>query len=139
MRSAVLGGDNIGFLFRVHGQEFHSFRRTRGSKNLREFPLRPSETFPAANGTLDFAFNTLKSKIGLLCPLVHHGTADRSVAVENSRRLQEDLRAQKTPVDLFLYEGADHGFLAYARPFYRPDDAKLAWRRATEFLQCQLR
>ena len=69
MRSAVLGGDNIGFLFRVHGQEFHSFRRTRGSKNLREFPLRPSETFPAANGTLDFAFNTLKSKIGLLTVL----------------------------------------------------------------------
>ena len=24
---AVLGWDNIGFLFRVHGQEFNSFRR----------------------------------------------------------------------------------------------------------------
>jgi len=34
--------------------------------------LFPTECmiFPAAKGTLDFAFNTLKSKIGLLCPLV---------------------------------------------------------------------
>jgi dienelactone hydrolase len=64
---------------------------------------------------------------------------DHSVAVENSRLLQENLRVQKTPVDLFLYEGADHGFLAYTRPFYRPDDTKLAWKRATEFLQRQLR
>jgi dienelactone hydrolase len=33
-----------------------------------------------------------------------------------------------------MYEGADHGFLAYTRRFYRPDDAKLAWKRTTEFL-----
>ncbi len=70
---------------------------------------------------------------------LHHGTDDHSVAVENSRRLEENLRAQKTPVELFLYEGADHGFLAYTRPFYRADDAKLAWKRATEFLQHELK
>src|SRR5262249_21757087 len=40
---------------------------------------------------------------------VHHGTSDRAVDVENSRRLEQALRAQKTPVDLFVYEGADHG------------------------------
>ena len=47
---AVLGWDNIGFLFRVHGREFNSFRRATHSKTLREFQLRPSETFstPAA-------------------------------------------------------------------------------------------
>jgi hypothetical protein len=38
----VLGGDHIGLLFRVHGQEFHSFGRATGSKTLREFPLRLS-------------------------------------------------------------------------------------------------
>jgi carboxymethylenebutenolidase len=70
---------------------------------------------------------------------LHHGTNDHSVAFEESQRLQEDLRVQKTPVELFLYEGADHGFLAYTRPFYRPDDAKLAWKRAAEFLQRQLK
>jgi hypothetical protein len=41
---AVLGWDNIGFLFRVHGQEFNSLRRATGCKTLREFQLRPSET-----------------------------------------------------------------------------------------------
>jgi carboxymethylenebutenolidase len=70
---------------------------------------------------------------------IHHGTDDHSVEVENSRRLKQDLDAQKTPVDLFLYEGADHGFLAYTRPFYRPDYAKLAWQRASEFLLRQLK
>jgi hypothetical protein len=39
---AVLGWDNIGFLFRVHGQEFNSFRRATRSRTLREFQLRPT-------------------------------------------------------------------------------------------------
>ena len=65
---------------------------------------------------------------------LHQGTADRSVDPTTAKKLQEILKAQKTPVELFLYEGADHGFLAYTRPFYRPDDAKLAWKRTTEFL-----
>jgi carboxymethylenebutenolidase len=70
---------------------------------------------------------------------IHHGTDDHSVEVENSRRLEQDLHAQKTPVDLFLYEGADHGFLAYTRLFYRPDYAKLPWKRTSEFLFRQLK
>jgi hypothetical protein len=46
----VLGWDNIGFLFRVPGQEFNSFRRATRCRTLREFQLRPTETFrtPAA-------------------------------------------------------------------------------------------
>jgi len=42
--------------------------------------LFPTECkiFPAANETLDFAFNTLKSKIGLLCPLVQFGGGSNS-------------------------------------------------------------
>ena len=65
---------------------------------------------------------------------LHQGTADQSVDPTTAKKLQEILTAQKTPVELFLYEGADHGFLAYTRQFYRPDDAKLAWKRTTEFL-----
>jgi carboxymethylenebutenolidase len=65
---------------------------------------------------------------------LHQGTADRSVDPTTAKKLHEILKAHKTPVELFLYEGADHGFLAYTRPFYRPDDAKLAWKRTTEFL-----
>jgi carboxymethylenebutenolidase len=65
---------------------------------------------------------------------LHHGTSDQSEDVATSKKTEELLKAQKTPVELFLYEGADHGFLAYTRAFYRPDDAKLAWKRTTEFL-----
>ncbi len=71
----------------------------------------------------------LKSPVQL-----HHGTADRSVDVVKTKNLKAVLKAQKTPVELFLYKDADHGFLAYTRPFYRPDDAKLVWERATRFL-----
>jgi Plasmid pRiA4b ORF-3-like protein len=50
---SVLGWDNIGFLFRVHGQEFTSFRRATRSKYLREFQLRPRETFLYTRGAID--------------------------------------------------------------------------------------
>jgi hypothetical protein len=44
---------NIGFLFRVHGQEFNSFRRATRWKTLREFQLRPRETFIHTCGAID--------------------------------------------------------------------------------------
>jgi carboxymethylenebutenolidase len=65
---------------------------------------------------------------------VHQGTGDRVVSVDSTRKTEQMLRAQKTPVEVFLYEGADHGFLAYTRPFYKPDYAKLAWKRTVAFL-----
>ena len=65
---------------------------------------------------------------------IHHGTADESVAVTETQKTAKMLQAQGTPVEVFLYEGANHGFLAYTRPFYKPNAAKLAWTRATKFL-----
>lgn len=70
--------------------------------------------------------------------LVHCGTADRNVSVESINALEKMLKAQKTPVEVHLYEGADHGFLAYTRPYYKPDAAKLSWTRTTQFLHKQL-
>src|SRR5215510_4471227 len=70
---------------------------------------------------------------------VHCGTADRNVPVADIRELETMLRAQATPVEVHLYEGADHGFLAYTRPYYKPDAAKLAWERTIQFLQKHLK
>lgn len=70
---------------------------------------------------------------------VHCGTADHNVSVADIRELERMLRAQSTPVEVHLYEGADHGFLAYTRPYYKPDAAKLAWARAAEFLHKNLK
>jgi len=50
---AVLSWENIGFLFRVHSQEFNSFRRATRSRTLREFQLRPTETFLYTCGVID--------------------------------------------------------------------------------------
>jgi len=49
----VLGWDGLGFIFRFHGQEFNSFRRATRSKTLREFQLRPRETFLYTCGAID--------------------------------------------------------------------------------------
>jgi carboxymethylenebutenolidase len=68
----------------------------------------------------------------------HHGSADRAVDVARTRELVKELKARKAAAELFEYEGADHGFLAYTRPTYRPDDARVAWGRTVEFLKKHL-
>jgi carboxymethylenebutenolidase len=70
---------------------------------------------------------------------IHHGTGDKSVVVTESQKTEKMLKSQHTPVELFLYDGADHGFLAYTRPFYKPDYAQLAWTRVTQFLHKYLK
>jgi carboxymethylenebutenolidase len=69
---------------------------------------------------------------------IHHGTADKAVALAESERLLKELKAQRTPAELFSYEGAGHGFLAYTRPTYDAEAGKLAWRRTVEFLRKNL-
>jgi carboxymethylenebutenolidase len=69
---------------------------------------------------------------------LHQGTADHSVDPKSAMQLRDTLAAQHVPVELFMYEGADHGFTAYTREFYRPDDAKLSWSRTIKFLSKRL-
>ena len=65
----LLGWDGLGFSFHVHGQEFISFlRRSRTwSKTLRDFQLRPRETFLYTCGGIDlweWEFRLLDSEAG---------------------------------------------------------------------------
>ena len=71
--------------------------------------------------------------------LIHQGTADKALPAGQTQELVKNLKAQKTPTQVFWYEGADHGFLAYTRPFYRPDYAKLSWERTVAFLDRNLK
>jgi carboxymethylenebutenolidase len=67
---------------------------------------------------------------------LHHGTRDRVSPSSVSQALADQLKRQGTPVELFLYDGADHGFLAYTRePEYDADAAQLAWSRTIAFLR----
>jgi Plasmid pRiA4b ORF-3-like protein len=52
---SLLGWDGLGFSFHIHGQEFTSFlRKTRAQwKTLRDFQLRPRETFLYTCGGID--------------------------------------------------------------------------------------
>ena len=50
---SILGWEGLGYIFRVHGQEFNSFRRRSKSKRLREFQLRPQEKFLYTCGAID--------------------------------------------------------------------------------------
>jgi carboxymethylenebutenolidase len=70
--------------------------------------------------------------------LIHHGTADTSVAVANSRTLAAALRRRRRAVSFHEYAGAEHGFLAYTRIHYRADHAILSWQRTLAFLRRSL-
>lgn len=49
----ILGWDGLGFIFRVHGQEYNSFRRRARSKTLRDFQLHRQEKFLYTCGAID--------------------------------------------------------------------------------------
>ncbi len=49
----VLGWEGLGFIFRVHGQEYNSFRRLARSKTLQDFQLRPQEKLLYTCGAID--------------------------------------------------------------------------------------
>ena len=71
--------------------------------------------------------------------LIHQGTADKALPAGQTQDLVKRLKARKIPVQVYYYDGADHGFLAYTRPFYRPDYAKLSWERTIAFLNTHLK
>jgi Plasmid pRiA4b ORF-3-like protein len=65
----LLGWDGLGFSFHIHGQEFTSFlrRTTVQRKRLRDFQLRPRETFLYTCGGMDlweWEFRLLESEVG---------------------------------------------------------------------------
>jgi len=70
--------------------------------------------------------------------LVHQGTADHSLPDGQTAALVKNLKAHKIPTQDFWYDGADHGFLAYTRPTYKPEAAKLSWDRTITFLRKNL-
>ncbi|WP_226553944.1 dienelactone hydrolase family protein [Celeribacter naphthalenivorans] len=60
------------------------------------------------------------------CPTqLHYGALDKGIPAEN----YEDVRERRPEVDVFVYEGADHGFNCDRRPSFEPVAAKLAWGR----------
>lgn len=65
---------------------------------------------------------------------LHQGAADESIDPKTAEQLRNIFMSHNVPVELFMYQGADHGFIAYTRETYRPDYAKLSWSRTIKFL-----
>ena len=69
----------------------------------------------------------------------HYGAADPIIPLADVERLERDLKAQGTPTEVYVYEGAAHAFYDFTRPRFHPEAAKLAHGRMIQFLQKHLR
>lgn len=68
----------------------------------------------------------------------HYGADDPIVPLEDVRAFEQALKARGTPVSVFTYEGATHGFYDPTRRFYHQEAAALAKSRMVDFLKEQL-
>jgi carboxymethylenebutenolidase len=68
----------------------------------------------------------------------HYGSADTSTPVDDVKKFEGALKAQRTPIETFYYEGARHAFCNYERPNYNAEACKLAMRRTMDFLKGHL-
>jgi len=75
----------------------------------------------------------------------HYGSLDKVALAENAKLFEKKMRAQKTPVDMYYYEGAGHSFCNFLRPQgsdpgfdYNPEAAALAHSRMIQFLKHHL-
>jgi carboxymethylenebutenolidase len=64
------------------------------------------------------------------CPVqLHFGSTDKSIPLSDV----EAIRAARPEVEVFVYEGAGHGFGCEERSDYSPKDSALARQRSLEF------
>ena len=75
----------------------------------------------------------------------HYGLLDQVALAADVKLFEKELRAQKTPVEMYYYEGAGHSFCNFTRPQgsdpgfdYNRDAATLAHRRMIQFLNHHL-
>jgi len=75
----------------------------------------------------------------------HYGLLDKVALAEDAKLFEKKLRAQKTSVAMYYYEGAGHSFCNFLRPQgsdpgfdYDPEAAALAHRRMVQFLKHHL-
>jgi carboxymethylenebutenolidase len=64
------------------------------------------------------------------CPVeLHFGGEDQGIPMENV----DMIRAAKPDVDIYVYEGAGHGFICDPRPSFHPEATKVAKARTLDF------
>jgi carboxymethylenebutenolidase len=61
------------------------------------------------------------------------GNEDRAPTPEQVDRTEEELKRLGKPYEFHRYDGAGHGFFAWDRPAYRPEQAVDGWRKVFDF------
>jgi len=75
----------------------------------------------------------------------HYGLLDKVALAEDAKLFEKEMRARKTPVEMYYYERAGHSFCNFTRPQgsdpgfdYNPEAATLAHSRMIKFLKHHL-
>jgi len=75
----------------------------------------------------------------------HYGLLDQVALAADAKLFEQELRTQKTPIEMYYYEGAGHSFCNFTRPQgsdpgfdYDPVAARLAHSRLIQFLKHHL-
>ncbi len=75
----------------------------------------------------------------------HYGLLDKVALAEDAKLFEKEMQAQKTPVEMYYYQGAGHSFCNFTRPQgsdpgfdYDPEAATLAHSRMIKFLKHHL-
>jgi dienelactone hydrolase len=71
--------------------------------------------------------------------LIMHGTADRSISMDQFAGLAKELEAAGVDHEMITYGGAPHAFTVFGSQRYHATADKKSWQRFTEFLAETLR
>ena len=81
-----------------------------------------------------------KNGAKLQCPiLVHHGDADKSVALADAQEMVAALKTSQQPVEFHIYPGADHAYHDDTHPQYHDHAATESWVRTIQFFDSHLK
>jgi len=85
---------------------------------------------------LDRAADGAKLQVPIL---IHHGDADRSVALDEAKRMVEALKKSGQPLEFHIYQGADHAYHDDSHPQYHAEASEKSWKRTIEFFDSYLK
>ena len=122
-RLAEESGKGVGVMGFCYGGLMTWLTATRGEK-LKMQPSCCVAFYPGGIGQF--------AKEEPSCPvMVHFGAEDTHIGKDQV----EAVRAAHPEVEVFVYEGAEHGFNCDARGSYNEKQAKVAWERSLDFLK----
>lgn len=87
------------------------------------------EAFSAAVGFYGGRIAAMADETPRIPVQLHYGSEDQGIPMSNV----ETVKSKRPDVEIFVYEGAGHGFNCDARPSYHAEAAKLAWDRTMKF------